>query len=149
MFEIIPMTHSSRSFWSPFREMDNLARAFFNEPFFYEKAQVRPFKTDIRKTDEGFVLEAELPGFKKEDISVGIEGDVLTVKAEHSTEKEDSEKNENFVRIERTRSSYERRFDVSEIDVENIGAKYENGVLVLTLPGKEPVTPPSRQISIG
>lgn len=147
MFEIIPMTNS-RSFWSPFREMDSLARAFFNEPFFSEKAQIKPFRTDIRKTDEGFVLEADLPGFEKNDIAVGIEGDVLTIKAERHSESENSEKKDDFIRIERSYGSYERSFDVSGIDTDGISAKYENGVLILNMPKKEPTTPPSKQLTI-
>ena len=56
MFEIIPMSNLNRSFFSPFREMDNLARAFFNEPFFSERAQIKPFRTDIRKTDASVMI---------------------------------------------------------------------------------------------
>ena len=148
MFEIIPMTHSARSFFSPFREMDNLARVFFNEPFFSEKAEIRPVKTDIKKTEEGFLLEAELPGFDKKDISVGIEGDVLTIKAQRRNETEEKDKKESYVRIERSYGSYERSFDVSGIDTENIVAKYENGVLTLNMPKKEPALPPVRQLTI-
>lgn len=148
MFEIIPMTHFNRSFRNPFAEMDNLARAFFNEPFFSANAEIRPFRTDIKKTEDGFQLEAELPGFDKKDISVGIEGDVLTIKAQHSSDTENKDNKENYVRIERSYGSYERSFDVSGIDTENIGAKYENGVLILNMPKKEPATPPQRQLTI-
>lgn len=148
MFEIIPMTHFNRSFRNPFAEMDNLARAFFNEPFFSANAEIRPFRTDIKKTEDGFQLEAELPGFDKKDISVGIEGDVLTIKAQRSSDTENKDNKENYVRIERSYGSYERSFDVSGIDTENIGAKYENGVLILNMPKKEPVTPPQRQLTI-
>ncbi len=147
MFEIIPMNYS-RSLFNPFREMDSLARAFFNEPFFSEKAQIKPFRTDIRKTDSGFVLEADLPGVDKKDISVNIEGDILTIKAERHSESEDNEKKDSFVRIERSYGSYERSFDVSGIDTENISAKYENGVLVLNMPEKAVTAPPSRQLTI-
>ena len=148
MFELIPMTHFNRSFRNPFAEMDNLARAFFNEPFFSANAEIRPFRTDIKKTEDGFQLEAELPGFDKKDISVGIEGDVLTIKAQRSSDTENKDNKENYVRIERSYGSYERSFDVSGIDTENIGAKYENGVLILNMPKKEPVTPPQRQLTI-
>ncbi len=148
MFEIIPMSNLNRSFFSPFREMDNLARAFFNEPLFSEKAEIRPFRTDIKKTEDGYQLEADLPGFDRKDISVGIEGDVLTIKAQRHSESEDKDKKESYVRIERSYGSYERSFDVSGIDTEKIGAKYENGVLVLNMPRREPVAPPQRQLTI-
>ncbi len=148
MFEIIPMTNLSRSFFSPFREMDNLARVLFDEPFFSAKAEIRPFRTDIKKTEEGYQLEADLPGFDKKDISVGIEGDVLTIKAQRHSESEDTDKKDSYVRIERSFGAYERSFDVSGIDTEKIGAKYENGVLTLNMPKKEPVLPPSKQLTI-
>ena len=148
MFEIIPMTYFNRSLRSPLADFDNLARAFFDEPFFSAKAQIRPFRTDIRKTEDGFVLEADLPGFDKKDIAVGIDGDVLTIKAQRSNKTEDKDKKESFVRIERSFGSYERSFDVSGIDTEKIGAKYENGVLTLIMPEKEPAAPASRQLTI-
>lgn len=147
MFEIIPLTHS-RSLWSPFREMDNLARAFFNEPFFSEKAEIRPFRTDIRKTEEGYVLDADLPGFEKKDIAIDLKDDVLTIKAQRHSEVEDSDKKENYIRIERSYGSYERSFDVSGIDTDKIKAKYENGVLSLTMPEKEPVIPETKTLEI-
>ncbi len=147
MFEIIPLTHS-RSFWSPFRDMDNLARAFFNEPFFSEKAEIRPFRTDIRKTDEGYLLEADLPGFDKKDIGLELKDDVLTIKAQRHSEVEDTDKKENFVRIERSYGAYERSFDVSGIDTDKITAKYENGVLRLNMPEREPVLPETRTLEI-
>ena len=147
MFEIIPLTHS-RSFWSPFRDMDNLARAFFNEPFFSEKAEIRPFRTDIRKTDAGYLLEADLPGFDKKDIGLELKDDVLTIKAQRHSEVEDTDKKENFVRIERSYGAYERSFDVSGIDTDKITAKYENGVLRLNMPEREPVLPETRTLEI-
>lgn len=147
MFEIIPMTNS-RSFWSPFREMDSLARAFFNEPFFSEKAQIKPFRTDIRKIENGFVLEADLPGFDKKDIAVDIDGDILTIKAERHSESENSESKDSFVRIERSYGAYERSFDVSGINTDLISAKYENGVLVLNMPEKEPVKQETKKLEI-
>ena len=148
MFEIIPMTRFNRSLINPFAEMDNLARSLFDEPFFSAKAEIRPFRTDIRKTENGFRLEADLPGFDKKDISVGIEGDVLTIRAQRHSESEDADKKDNYVRIERSFGSYERSFDVSGIDTEAIGAKYENGVLILNMPEKEPVSPPTKQLVI-
>lgn len=147
MFEIIPFTHN-RSLWSPFREMDSLARAFFDDPFFSEKAQLRPFKTDIRRTENGYLLEADLPGFDKKDIGVELKDDILTIKALRHSEAENKDSKENFIRIERSYGSYERSFNVSGIDKDKISAKYENGVLSLVMPEKEPVLPESRTLTI-
>lgn len=147
MFEIIPFTHN-RSLWSPFREMDNLARAFFDEPFFSEKTQLKPMRTDIRKTEDGYLLEADLPGFDKKDITVDLKDDVLTIKAVRHSEVENKDSKESFVRIERSYGAYERSFDVSGIDTEKINAKYENGVLSLSLPEKEAKIPETKTLLI-
>lgn len=147
MFELIPLSYN-RSFRSPFREMDNLARAFFNEPFFSGKAEIRPFRTDIRKTEEGYLLEADLPGFDKKDIGLELKDDILTIKAQRHSNVEDKDEKENFVRIERSYGSYERSFDVSGIDTDKIKAKYENGVLSLNMPEKEVRLPEAKTLEI-
>jgi len=106
------------------------------------------FRTDI--TDEGskYRLEAELPGMKKEDIKLNINGDYLTISAEHTDESEDKDEKRNYVRRERSYGSYSRSFNVSDIDVNNIEASYENGILALDLPKKQPEAPASHQIEI-
>ena len=146
MFELIPMTHFNRSFRNPFAEMDNLARAFFNEPFFSANAEIRPFRTDIKKTEDGFQLEAELPGFAREDISVDIENELLTISAERKSENE--EKKDSFVRRERFYGSFKRSFDISGIDADRISAAYTDGVLSLDMPKKQELLPRSRKLEI-
>lgn len=144
MFEIIPMNRSS---YNPFRDMDSLAKSFFNFPFSPEKA-IQPFKTDVKETDEGYVLEADLPGFNKKDINISLENDYLTIKAERHSEHEEKDKKNRYVRCERSYGSYSRSFDISGIDTQNIEAKYENGVLTLNLPRKEKKEPSSRLLEI-
>ena len=70
MFEMMPLT---RAMMSPFYDIDKMTRGFFGE------APVRAFRTDIQETGDGYVLEAELPGFRKEDIAIDVEGDQLTI----------------------------------------------------------------------
>ena len=77
-----------------------------------------------------------------------ISGDVLTVQAERHSEHEDKDQKNKYVRCERSYGLYSRQFDVSEIDTENIKAKYENGVLKLTLPKKSEVSSSPKRVEI-
>ena len=84
MFEIIPYTRRNRiANYNPFREMDDFERNFFGNPFgFFDNNALAEFKTDITDTGDAYLLEADLPGFAKEDIHLDVNGDVLTVRAE-------------------------------------------------------------------
>jgi HSP20 family protein len=133
----------------PFRRRGNLL-PFFNEMeknFLQSFGNLWPdFKTDIVDKGDKFVLEAELPGFDKKDININVDGDRLTIEAEHSESKEESK--DNYVHRERRYGSFVRSFDASGIKTEDIKANYKNGVLVLELPKKDS-SPGSRKIDIG
>lgn len=133
--------------YDPFREMEKLERSFFGDPFFGSR-DLAQFQTDI--TDEGdhYLLEADLPGFDKQDIHLDVTGDTLTIQAERHSKAEEKDNKDRIVRVERSYGAYSRRFDLSQVDAQNIRAKYENGVLSLTLPKKEGVQPASRQLEI-
>ena len=128
--------------FNPFHDFDELERAFFSDNALSE------FKTDIQEDGDNFVLEADLPGFKKEDIKVDIDDDILVIKAEHSEDKDEKNDNGDYIRRERYYGSYTRSFNVSEINVDGITASYENGVLTLTMPKKVPVKPESKHLEI-
>ena len=150
MFELLPFNRSGRvAAYDPFRAMDEFEKAFFSNasPFYGEKEK-NLFRTDIRESEGNYVLEADLPGFDKNDISVDVDGDCLTVKATRHSEFENKENKDSFIRCERSYGAYSRSFDVSGINTDEIGAKYENGVLTLTLPKKEPEKPTKRQLTI-
>ena len=146
MFEIVPFDRHIRHLaaMDPFREFDELERSFFGN----QHSMVSAFRTDVVDTGDAFKLEAELPGFDKEDIQIDIENDCLTVSAEHKSEKKEENEKRNFVKRERFYGSYTRSFDVSGINVDGIEAKYENGVLTLTLPKKAAEIPASRRLEI-
>lgn len=95
-------------------------------------------KTDVVDNGDHFTVTADLPGFDKKDINIGLKNGILTVSASHKEEKGDKdEKTGRYVRHERTESSYQRSFNVGEdVKPEEIHAKYENGVLTLTVPNK-------------
>lgn len=87
------------------------------------------------------MLDADLPGFDREDIHLELQGDVLTITAQHQDKKEEKDEKGNYICRERTSNSYSRSFNVSGIRGEDITAAYENGVLQLTLPKQEAQVP--------
>lgn len=135
--------------YNPFREMEDMERRFFGPHFddFFRSGDLSEFKTDV--TDEGdhYLLEADLPGFNKEDIHLDLNGDNLTIRAERHSNVEKKEKHQ-VVRVERSYGSYSRSFDLNGIKSEDIKARYDKGVLQLILPKKDVVLPASRQIEI-
>lgn len=149
MFEIIPFTHRNHvANYNPFKELDALEKNFFGSSPFFTGSAMTPFRTDIKETDGAYVLEADLPGFKKEDIHIDINEDYLTIQAERHSSHEDEDEKKNYVRCERSYGSYSRSFDITGIDADKISAKYDNGVLTMTMPKKEPVAPATRQLTI-
>ncbi len=132
MFELMPFGHN-HLFRNNARDMFALMDAFDKEFFRGSGHSVSSFRTDIIDNGENFLLESELPGFAKENISIDISGDFLVVKANSSSEQK-NEENPNFIHRERRSASYERSFNISGIDVDGIDAKYENGILSVTLP---------------
>lgn len=141
MFELMPFGYRRVSAYNPFRDFEEMSRSF------WDNNNVSAFRTDITEKDDKYILEADLPGFKKEDISVDIDKDCLTITAEHKSE--DKEENaDSYIRRERYYGSYTRSFNVKGIDTEAITAAYNDGVLTLTMPKKEPEVPAARRLEI-
>ena len=142
MFELIPFERRMNRVmnYDPFREFENLQRSFFAEP------ARSCFRTDVCDTGDAFRLDSELPGFRKEDITIDIENDCLTIKAERKTD--DEEKKDNYLRRERFYGSFTRSFDVSGVDVDAITASYADGILSVTLPKKPELAPAARRLEI-
>jgi HSP20 family protein len=103
---------------------------------------------DIKETDKGFNLKADFPGLKKEEISVTVDNNVLTLSAEHKEEKEEKEKGK-VIRQERRYGSYMRSFNLGTgIDEAGIKANFEGGVLTLEIPKATASKPQSKSIPI-
>ena len=141
MFELMPFGYRRVSAYNPFRDFEEMSRSF------WDNNNVSAFSTDITEKDGKYILEADLPGFKKEDISVDIDKDCLTITAEHKSE-EKEENADSYIRRERFYGSYTRSFNVKGIDTEAITAAYNDGVLTLTMPKKEPEVPAARRLEI-
>lgn len=128
--------------YNPFRDFEDINRAFFGDNGLAE------FKTDIRDMGDAFQLEADLPGFRKEDISLSLNGETLTIKAERHSDFEDQDKKAGYLRCERSYGSYTRSFDISGVDTTAIKASYNNGVLTLKLPKMSHRLPDAQTIEI-
>ena len=145
MFELIPFdrrNHSVAAF-DPFRALDDMERSFFRDV-----PSIASFRTDVTDTGDAYKLEAELPGFKKEDIKIDVEDDCLTISAERKVDEDKKDEKNNFVKRERYYGSYSRSFDVSGINIDGIEASYTDGVLTLTMPKKAAEIPASRRLEI-
>ena len=143
MFELTPFVRRNHAaVYDPFRMFDEMEKRFFKE------GGIGEFKTDIRDTGEAYELEADLPGVKKEDIKVELDGNYLTVSAERNTESGEKDNKGNYVRRERSYGSYSRSFDISGIKSAEIKGSYENGVLKLVLPKEAPTAPTSRRLNL-
>lgn len=136
MFELTPYS-TRRSMMDPFN--------FFSDFFGTNNAPME-LRTDITDKGDSFVLEADLPGFNKDDIKIDLENDRLTIKAERHSNTETTKNG--YVRRERSFGSFERSFDVSGIDTAGIKANYTDGVLTLTLPKRPELVPDNRSIVI-
>ena len=135
------ITSYKKNNYDPFKEFRALQKAWFNDE---ANASI---KTDIRDTGDTYVIDAELPGYKKEEINVDVNDDILTISAEKHTETNEEEKN-GYIRRERYYGSVSRSFNISEVEASEITAKHENGVLTLTLPKKKEQIPQSHKIEI-
>ena len=143
MFELIPFDRNMRSVadFDPIRAFDDMERSFFGN-----EGMLSTFRTDVRDTGDAFILEAELPGFSKDDLSLDIENDCLTISAKRTQENNDEKPN--YIKRERYYGSFCRSFDVSGIDIDRIEASYDDGVLTLNLPKKPEIVPAARKLEI-
>lgn len=89
-------------------------------------------KTDIKETEDAYIVEAEMPGVKKENVELVCEKGVLAITAK--TNGETTEEKEGYIRRERMTGEMTRRFELEDIDEEKISAKMEDGILTVTLP---------------
>ncbi|MBQ1810167.1 MAG: Hsp20/alpha crystallin family protein [Erysipelotrichaceae bacterium] len=133
-----------------FNFFDDAFDDMFFSPLRRYNVQNNLMMTDIREKDGLYILDIELPGYQKQDISIELKEGYLTVSAKQNTSNEEKDEKGNVLRKERYSGSCSRSFYVGEaIEPEDIKAGFENGILKVTLPsGKEKKTEPVRQITI-
>ena len=120
---------------------DNLFDDFMDDMFTVDRMPVKTMpsimKTDIKETEDQYVLAIDLPGFKKEDVKIHLKDGYLNVSA--SSQNEEEEKDGKYLRRERYTGSMTRSFYVGEeLTEEDVKAKFGNGVLTLALPKEAP-----------
>ena len=116
----------------------------FNDDFWgrknplYGKNAKRMMKTDIRETESSYELDVDLPGFKKDEIKASLENGYLTISAAKGLDKDEKDKDGKYIRQERYAGAMSRSFYVGdEVTQDEIKAKYEDGILKLSIPKKE------------
>ena len=127
--------------FTPFEDtIDDLFRGFFVRPVSYEGGQgAAQFRVDVSENEQAYVLRADIPGVKKNDINVSIDGDTVAISAEVKSEK-DVKNGERVLRSERYFGKVYRAFTLGQaVDESGASAKYADGVLELTLPKKAAV----------
>jgi HSP20 family protein len=134
--------------FDPFNDMDDMFKGLFVRPmrFELEGAQAIRMKVDVTKTDDTYTVKAEIPGVRKDDIHVAVDGNEVTISGEIKKES-DEKKGEEVIRSERYYGKVSRSFTLPhDVDDTRVVAKYADGVLKLTLPLK--VKAANRKITV-
>ncbi len=131
--------------FDPFRDVDDLFRGFMVRPVFRGMDGEPQIKLDVSEEDKSYLVKAEIPGVKKEDIHVSIDGNQVSISAELKKETEEKE-GKRVIRSERYYGKVYRSFSLDQdVDQGGAQAKYSDGVLEVTLP-KKPGTSPKQLI---
>ncbi len=141
--------------WEPFREVSRLRREMdrFWDDFFGPgpRGLMRPGSeewtpaVDVAETPEKVTVKAEVPGMDPKNIDISLVGDVLTIKGEKKSEREETK--ENYHLVERSYGSFSRALRLpAAVDADKIEANYEKGVLTVSCPKTEPVKPKAIEI---
>lgn len=123
--------------WDPFADLNRLQRDL-EKSFFGSRARPADFAppVDVHEDAEALVLRAELPGVKREDVDISIDGNVLSLKGERKLEQEENTRK--YHRVERSYGSFVRQFQLpTNVDATSVEAQLADGVLTLKLPKKQ------------
>ena len=134
--------------YDPFNDLDDIFKGLFVRPmrFDLESAPQMRMKIDVTKAEDTYTVKAEIPGVKKDDIQVSIDGNEVTISGEIKKESEEK-KGEEVLRSERYYGKVSRSFTLPhDVDEAKVSAKYADGVLKLTLPMKAKST--SKKITV-
>ena len=122
--------------YDPFGDLDDAFKGLFVRPLRFDVGQQMQIKMDVTKADNAYTVKAEMPGVKKDDIHVSVEGNQVTISGEARKESEEK-KGEEVIRSERYYGKVSRSFTLpNDVDEAKVVAKYADGVLNLTLPMK-------------
>lgn len=130
MFGLVPFRKNLMN--SNVNSFDNFISNFFNDDFLTSSNMMGNFKADIKETPTEYIIDAELPGIKKEDITIDYKNNYLTVSANRQEVIE--ENNDNYIRKERHYGNFSRSFYIDDIDKNSVNARFDNGILSIVLP---------------
>ena len=137
---------------------ENMFDDFFSDPFgmmvpqtrdaLYSKHAKNLMKTDTRETEDSYELDVDLPGFKKDEVSIDLKDGYLTISAAKGLDKDEEDKKGKYIRQERYAGACSRSFYVGKgVEPGEIGAKFENGILEISVP-KETKKPEVKSTSV-
>jgi len=123
--------------YNPFDELFNeFSKGFWVKPLAFPAGTEVSIKVDVKEDDKSYTVRADVPGVKKEDIQVDVEGNMVSLRAEAKQEKEEK-KGEKVIYSERSYGMASRSFSLpTEVDEKGAKAEYKDGVLTLMLPKK-------------
>ena len=129
------------------REMDRVFDRYFNQPTTAQGLAVWAPAVDVRETNDALQVTAELPGLRPEDVNVTVENGVLTIGGEKKQEIQEGKEDENYYLFERRYGRFERSFTLPRtVNADQVKARFENGILTVSLPKAEEAKPRKVQI---
>jgi HSP20 family protein len=138
--------------WDPFRDMEEMQNRFstlladVGRRYAFSLMKRLP-PVDIEENDQEYVIKAELPGMKKEEVKLKVEGGTLSISGERKAEKEDNDKK--YHRLERSYGAFQRSFTLPEGTLpEKISAEFKDGVLLVHLPKDEKAKPKAIEVTV-
>ena len=142
MSDMITYRPSRSPYFPEARFFEDFMRPFFRTP-------ARPaFRVDVIENDDSYILEAELPGVKRDSITVNMNEGILTIRAEWNEAKKDGDCKNGYILSERRSGMAERSFRTENIAEEGVTARYTDGILTLTLPKAVPAKKEPLRIEI-
>lgn len=147
MFQLRPFNRRNVDAFDKFSQFFD---EMFNQDFLPSlNGKLSSLRTDITETKDAYLVEADLPGFTKENIQIEMNNNQLTIRAKRDDQTETKDENDKIIRQERHFGEFVRSFYVDNVDQDRIEAKLENGVLKITLPKQEPdEKEPAKRIDI-
>ena len=116
----------------------------------YGKHAKNLMKTDVRETENTYEVDIDLPGFKKDELDVDLKDGYLTIRASKGLDKDQKDKEGKYIRQERYAGACSRSFYVGEVEPDQVSAKYEDGILKISVPKQaKKELPKSTTIAIG
>lgn len=132
MFDLIPFRRNDDVFERMMKTFNEMFDANALAPF----ADANSFRTDITEKEDAYLVEAELPGFSKEDITIDVRNNELTIRAKRDQMEESKDEKNKVIRQERRYGEFVRKFYVDNINEDEISATLDNGVLKIHIPKK-------------